>query len=77
MKTNGKASHVIGEEVLTELKEAGKDLMDEASDVLKKKTTELREKGLTQTVKENPIKTMLIGVGIGLLLAYLFTRKKK
>ncbi len=76
MKTNGKTSDGLTGEAFAELKEAGKDILEEASSILKKKTAGLREKGLKETIKEHPIASILVALGLGVLLVVLFRRKK-
>lgn len=77
MKTNGKQHHPHGlaGNMFNEFKETSKDFFGEASKLVKKKTEELREKGLQETIKENPVGSVMVGVLAGFILGALFSRR--
>ena len=70
-------------EPLEELTETGRVLLEEAAKKFKRKTAGLKDKTVSELsddlkgyVKENPIKSILIAAGAGLLLGWFLKRDK-
>ena len=77
MKTNDKEMQEDTQEVFSELKEAGKELLDEAADILKRKTAQFKNKSVKEYVTGNPLKGVLLALGAGMFLGFILKSKNK
>ena len=83
MKSSQKQSDGFEFDSLSSWKEAGRVLLEEASEKVREKTKAIRGKSLdeisddvTSYVQQNPFKSLLMALGLGLIFGMLFKRNK-